>query len=65
MWMVFAKIAEVFRISRPYQVSRRLREWRRSPGTNVDGTPMVGRVDIRGRGYGTTGGYRSRRGYGR
>ena len=63
MWTCFAKIAEAFRNSRPYQLSRRMREWRRSPGVNVDGTPMIGRVDIHGRGYGSTKSYRSRHRY--
>jgi hypothetical protein len=54
-----AKIAELFRNGRPYQASRRKREWRRSPRLNVDGTPMVGRTDLRGRPYGSGRGYGS------
>lgn len=65
MWKVFTKIAELVRNGRPYQVSRHTRELRRSPVVNVDGTPMVGRTDIRGRAFGSTGGYRGHRGYGR
>lgn len=38
-----------------YSMSRGMRERMRAPSTNVDGTPMVGRSDIRGRGYGSTG----------
>ena len=42
-----------------YRMSKGLRERIRSPRVNVDGTPMAGRHDIRGRGYGTGGGYGS------
>jgi hypothetical protein len=58
------KITEIFRNGRPAQgglMSRRTREWKRSPGANIDGTPMVGRTDIRGRSYGSVRGYGSRR----
>lgn len=53
MWKFFAKIVELFRNGRPDRVRRRAREWRRSPRVNVDGTPMVGRTDLRGRPYGS------------
>jgi hypothetical protein len=36
-----------------YKMSKKMRERFRSPSVNVDGTPMVGRHDIRGRGYGS------------
>jgi hypothetical protein len=37
-----------------YSMSRKMRERLRSPGVNVDGTPMAGRVDIHGRLYGSS-----------
>lgn len=42
-----------------YRMSKGLRERIRTPRVNVDGTPMAGRHDIRGRGYGSGGGYKS------
>lgn len=38
-----------------YSMSRNMRARMRAPSVNVDGTPMVGRTDIQGRGYGSTG----------
>lgn len=64
MFKILSKIAELIRNGRVVDVgltSRRTREWRRSPGANVDGTPMVGRTDIRGRSYGSVRGYGARR----
>jgi len=42
--------------SRGHSMSAEMRERFRSPSVNVDGTPMVGRNDMHGRGYGSTGG---------
>lgn len=58
---IVAKIVDLFRNGRPFQAFRRAREWRRSPSVNVDGTPMIGRTDIRGRSFGSVRGYRSGR----
>lgn len=38
-----------------YSMSRGMRTRMRAPSVNVDGTPMVGPTDVRGRGYGSTG----------
>lgn len=38
-----------------HSMSPEMRERFRSPSVNVDGTPMVGRNDIHGRGYGSSG----------
>lgn len=62
MFKLLLKIVELFQNGRPLQTrlkSRRTREWKRSPGANVDGTPMVGRTDVRGRSYGSGRGYGS------
>lgn len=42
-----------------HTMSKEMRERFRSPSVNVDGTPMAGRHDIGGRGYGSGGGYGS------
>lgn len=58
---IFTKIIDLFRNGRSFPVSRRTREWRRSSSVNVDGTPMIGKTDIRSRSYGSVRGYRSGR----
>jgi hypothetical protein len=58
---IFAKIVDLFRNGRAFQVSRRTGAWRRSPSVNVNGTPMIGKTDIHGRSYGSVRGYRSGR----
>lgn len=45
----------------PYRMSKEMRDRFRAPAVNVDGTPMVGRHDIRGRGYGVSRRFGSRR----
>ncbi len=42
------------------EISGALRDRIGTPRVNVDGTPMAGRHDIRGRGYGSSGGYGSK-----
>lgn len=49
----FSKIPKLFSLGTTYRPSRTAPGLRRSPSMNIDGTPMVGRVDIRGRNFGT------------
>jgi hypothetical protein len=64
MFKIFSKIAKLIMNGRPAEVGftgrdRGGQEWMRSPSANVDGTPMVGNTDVRGRSYGSSGGYGS------
>lgn len=48
----FAKIPKLFSLGTTYRPSRGP-DLGHSTGMNIDGTPMAGNVDIRGRNFGT------------
>jgi hypothetical protein len=49
---LFAKMVELFRRGTAYREPERFGPKRSSTGINTDGTPMIGRIDMRGRFYG-------------